>query len=184
MKTMACSVKKNHWLRKSVFLVIACCLMNMVGTVGHASETSSSGFRVHLLYAEGKWTVGDAGVVVLPCEPPSKFIRGATSDPLFEVIGEKGETVITRHIRNPRRVFWEEPTEAPSLVEKTEYFLKFAFIPGMETLAFWESPKEQADPSLVVDLREAIEIYWEKGGPEMDAPCKLTPAFFNVAKLP
>ena len=181
MKSISCCMKTNLWLFKSFFLVAALCIFY---TAGYAADTISSGFRVHLAYTDGKWSVGECGVVILPCEPPSKFIRGGKSDPLFKVIGEKEKDVISRHIRNPRRVLWEEPTKKPSVLEKTDFFLKFAFLPGMETLEYWEYPDKQEAPSLVVDLRKAVTTYWEKGGPDQDAPCKRTPDFFNTHKRP
>jgi len=41
----------------------------------------------------------------------------------------------------------------------------------METLQFWYDPVEQKEPSVVVDLREAIQRYLDAGGPNQKAPC-------------
>ena len=127
---------------------------------------------LYLLFDEDEWGVGPDEVVVLPCPGPSALARGAEGDPLFRVRDAKGEVVLEYHIPNPRIMLIEDPSEEPWLLEQGSLDLRFGLIEGMETFEFWYDPLKQEQPTLVVDLRKAIEDYWEKEGPDQKASCQ------------
>jgi hypothetical protein len=65
-----------------------------------------------------------------------------------------------------------EDDSVETVVDEVSFNLIFALTEGMEELEFWYDPLEQQEPSVAVDLREAIKEYTEKGGPNQEAPCQ------------
>ena len=136
----------------------------------HSQQNKSSVVLVHLMFANEEWFVGQKGVLVLPCEGPSKFVGGAESDPLVRVLGE-GKVLYQRNIFDPLIILPEDDTLDKNLKE-VSFTLPFALVEGMEELEFWYDPLKQQEPSLVVDLRKSIQEYMAKGGPDQEAPCQ------------
>ncbi len=66
----------------------------------------------------------------------------------------------------------EDPKEKPRLLDKVSFNLRFALADGMERFEFWYAPLEQKEPSVRVDLRDAVKKYWDEGGPRQKAPCQ------------
>jgi hypothetical protein len=125
-----------------------------------------------LTFNDEDWLIGPDEVRVLPCPGPSALAGGAENDPLIRVLGSKNEVIQEYHIRNPRVMLIEDPSEQPWLLEKGSFDLRFGLVEGMETLEFWYDPLKQQQPTLSVDLRDAIREYWAKGGPEQEASCQ------------
>lgn len=138
----------------------------------YSDEKDKSVVLVHLNFKDGKWSLGSEGVSILPCEAPGKYINGSESDPLFRVLRSGDKEVYKRHIRNPRLISIEDPVTQTKLLDEVSFKLRFALIDDMEKVEFWYEPSKQNEPSVTVDLRNAIQIYREKGGPDQKAPCK------------
>ncbi len=136
----------------------------------HSQENDASVVLVHLMFANERWFVGQDGVLVLPCEGPSKFTGGSERDPLVKVFGN-GEVLYQRNIFDPLIILPEDDT-VDTVLNEVSFKLIFTLVGGMEELEFWYDPLEQQEPSVVVDLREAIQEYMEKGGPDQEAPCQ------------
>ncbi|RMF91652.1 MAG: hypothetical protein D6736_04815 [Nitrospinota bacterium] len=124
---------------------------------------------VPLTFADDQWSAGE--VQILPCAAPSKFLRGTETDPLVRLLGQE-QVIAQRHIRNPRFILVEDPKEEPPLLSKVSFVFRFPLIKGAEIFEFWYDPQGQKAPSVVVDLREAIKTYWDKGGPKQKASCQ------------
>ena len=137
-----------------------------------SQDNDASVVLAHLMYENERWSLGQDGVLVLPCEAPSKFINGSEGDPLIKVLGTKGEALYQRHMRNPRFILIEEPSSEPPLLEKVSFKLRFALVDGMEKLEFWYDPLKQNEPSVTVGLSEAIQEYIRRGGSNQKASCQ------------
>jgi hypothetical protein len=176
-------LNKNIKLFYSIFLVAA--LMStftfmVLVSPAVSQENSASVVLVHLSYANERWSLGENGVLVLPCEGPSKFLRGTERDPLVLVLA-KGEPIYQRHIFDPL-VILPEDEDVETELKEISFTMPFALADGMEEFQFWYKP-EQQEPSLVVDLREAIKAYMEKGGPNQKASCQQPVPEFQDLKL-
>lgn len=156
----------------SIALLVSAVVLVVSSRSVYSEENSASVVLVHLIFGDERWSPGFNGVRVLPCEAPSKFINGTDSDPLIKVLGPNEEVVYQRNMRNPRVMLIEEPSTEPWLLEKVSFNLRFALMDGMEVLEFWYDPLEQKEPSVTVDLRDAIQKYWDEGGPDQEAPCQ------------
>jgi len=125
----------------------------------------SSVVVVSLSYAGGAYVL-DGEVWVLTCVYPSRLEDPSESDSLVEVFGgENGQTVLYRErVRNPR-IEGDGPGNAGGRMREAGSFtLFFPLRDGMKTLAFWEAPRRQREPSIVVDLVEAVDLYHESCG--------------------
>ena len=153
-----------------IALVMSTISLVVFTSPAHSQENDVSVVLVHLMFANERWSVGQNGVLVLPCEGPSKFVGGTESDPLVKVLGE-GKVLYQRNIFDPLVILPEDDTLEKNLKE-VSFTLPFALVEGMEELEFWYDPLKQQEPSLVVDLRKSIQEYMEKGGPDQEAPCQ------------
>ena len=153
-----------------IALVMSTIFLAVLARPAHSQENDASVVLVHLMFANERWSVGQDGVLVLPCEGPSKFVGGTERDPLVKVLG-KGEVFYQRNIFDPLIILPEDDT-VDTVLKEVSFKLIFALVDGMEELEFWYDPLEQKEPSVVVDLRKAIQEYMEKGGPNQKAPCQ------------
>jgi hypothetical protein len=153
-----------------IALVLSTIFLTVLARPAHSQENNASVVLVHLMFANERWFVGEDGVLVLPCEGPSKFVGGSERNPLVKVLG-KGEVLYQRNIFDPLIILPEDDS-VETVVDEVSFKLIFALTDGMEELQFWYDPLEQQEPSVAVDLREAIKEYMEKGGPNQEAPCQ------------
>ena len=153
-----------------IALMMSTIFLAVLARPAHSQENNASVVLVHLMFANERWFVGEDGVLVLPCEGPSKFVGGSASDPLVKVLG-KGEVMYQRNIFDPLIILPEDDS-VETVVDEVSFKLIFALTDGMEELEFWYDPLEQQEPSVAVDLQEAIKEYMEKGGPNQEAPCQ------------
>jgi len=156
----------------SISIIVATTILSILSTHAYSQENKDSVVLVHLIFKDENWSVGPDEVLVLPCAAPTKFIRGTESDPLIRVLGSNNEPVYQRQMNNPRLILIEDPKEEPLLLEEVSFKLRFELMDGMEILEFWYDSLEQKEPSLIVDLRDAIKRYLEAGGPDQKAPCQ------------
>ena len=170
-------MKLNNHIKLSGMLIVIVFMVSVAALAvllipAYSAENTDSVMLVPLTFENERWALGTEVVTVLPCAAPSKFINGTELDPLIMVIDSNKETLYKRNMRNPRLILIEEPSKDPALLEKVSFRLRFALMEGMETLEFWYDPQEQKEPSVVVDLREAIKRYYDAGGPNQTAPCQ------------
>jgi len=148
------------------------------------SPDDSAVVVVPLGYACGKYAL-ESEVQVLPCVSPNRLQDESETDSLVEVYGGgTQQTVIERfRIRNPRINGGFEAKEAVGCRDEGTFTLFFPLREGMQTLAFWESPRQQQEPSVVVDLSEAIALYHAAVGPYQQAEVQPPePAFERDAR--
>ena len=163
----------NPGLLIAVVFLVSAAVMAISSPSVYAGENTDSVVLVHLVFENERWALGTDAVSLLPCAAPSKFIQGTSEDPLILVLGSNNEKPLyQQNMRNPRLILIEEPSEEPSLLNSVSFKLRFPLVNGMETLQFWYDPVEQKEPSVVVDLREAIQRYLDAGGPNQKAPCQ------------
>jgi hypothetical protein len=153
-----------------IALVLSTIFVAVLARPAHSQENDASVVLVHIMYDNERWSIGHDGVLVLPCEGPSKFVGGSERDPLVKVLGKR-EVLYQRNIFDPLIILPEDDS-VETVVDEVSFKLIFALTDGMEELQFWYDPLEQQEPSVAVDLREAIKEYMEKGGPNQEAPCQ------------
>lgn len=153
-------------------LFLSTVVVSLLSNPVYADKNNKSVVLVQLSFKNEKWSLGSEGVSILPCKAPNKYISGTKSDPLFRVLGSNGKVVYQRQMRNPRLILIEDPKTETKLLEEISFKLRFALIDGMEKFEFWYDPLKQKETSITVDLRNAIQKYLEKGGPNQKASCQ------------
>jgi hypothetical protein len=74
------------------------------------------------------------------------------------------------------RIILPEDAALPPYLEEVSFVLRLPYVPEMQTLEFYEEPGPEAElgeqePTLTVDLTEAIGAFEERGGVLGEAPC-------------
>lgn len=129
-------------------------------------------------YKDGRWSVGEGVVEVLPCEPPTYFLSGTESEPLVQVLGTDGKVVYQRNLEmDPRIILHEGPSDEPYLLEEVSFVLRLPLLEDTQSMEFFVEPKPgeegfQQAPDLRVDLSQAVETYKAMGAMEQAAPCQ------------
>lgn len=102
-------------------------------------------------YNQGQWYQADE-VQVAPCEPPSKPSLANELDPSIRAFDGNGEEIYQQGMRNPRLVLIEDPKEPVALLSEIRFELRLPYVRGIERVEFWEFPRQQKEPSLVVKV--------------------------------
>ena len=129
-------------------------------------------------YKEERWFMGKAGVYILPCNPPTPFVMGEMTGPLVRILDRQGVAVYTLAMpMDPRIILYEGPSDLPNILEEVSFVLKLPLVEGANTIEYYierdeDGSVEKKEPVIQVDLREAIDIYEEKGGREQIAECQ------------
>jgi hypothetical protein len=143
------------------------------------TEASAGTILVPIDYKEEQWFVGEKGVTVLPCEPPTPFYSGSEIQPLIQIMDANGEVVYERNEEADPRVldFEQGPTDQPHILEEVSFSLRLPLLAGMQTMEYTVAPgdeevREEQEPDLIVDLGPALEDYEAAGAAEQEAPCQ------------
>jgi len=171
--TMKCNKNTIHLgVLLAIFTLAMITSALVLADHAYAQENKDSVVLVPLIFEKETWSLNPEGVTVLPCAAPTKFIRGTEGDPLIRVLGANKEPVYERQMNNPRLILIEDPREEPSLLDEVSFKIRFKLADGMELFEFWYNPRAQEEPSVTVDLREAIKKYVDAGGVDQEAPCQ------------
>lgn len=112
---------------------------------------------IPVAYEQGKWFQADE-VQYAPCEPPSKPNLGTDADPVIRVFNEQGERLYEQGMRNPRLVLIEDPKEPVALLQDIAFELRLPYLRGAYRVEFWEFPREQQEPSMVIQVDPQADI--------------------------
>ena len=134
---------------------------------------------VPVKYTDGVW-LANGEVFILPCEARNEPGMAGDTDPMIRIAGESMKEAFVFRMMNPRLVLpevdksgeVESPAPDAGLQDQIEAMLVFELMDGMEQMEFYENPREQKEPSLVVSLLDAIKKYEELGGPDQEASCQ------------
>jgi len=142
------------------------------------TEASKGTILVPIDYKDERWLVGEKGVTVLPCEPPTPFYSGSEIQPLVQIVDTNGEVVYERNeALDPRFLLYEGPSDQPHILEEVSFTLRLPLLAGMQTLEYTVAPRDEEarkeqEPDLIVDLGPAVEQYEAAGAMEQEAPCQ------------
>lgn len=106
---------------------------------------------IPVAYEGGQWFQADE-VIYAPCEPPSKPNLGTDADPLIRAYNGQGELMYERGMRNPRFILIEDPKEPVGLLREVAFELRLPYVRGLRRVEFWEFPREQQEPSMVISI--------------------------------
>jgi hypothetical protein len=132
---------------------------------------------VDVQFKDGEWFVGEKGVEVRPCIPPKRTSFTADRSSLVVVKGMKGEVIYKEFMPLSPRIVLRDEGEAESyLLDEVSFAFRIPLLDGMQRLEFYEEIKgtqePEGEPSLGVDLSEAIQMFYDRGGPEEKATCQ------------
>lgn len=108
-------------------------------------------------YVQGQWFQSNE-IQYAPCEPPSKPNLGNDMDPLIRAYDVQGELVYEKGMRNPRLVLIEDPKEPAALLREISFDLRLPYLKGISKVEFWEFPREQQEPSMVIEVDPEAQI--------------------------
>ncbi|MCG8316552.1 MAG: hypothetical protein MI976_25345 [Pseudomonadales bacterium] len=108
-------------------------------------------------YRDGVWYQAEQ-ITYAPCEPPSKPSLATDADPIIRAYTVEGEVAYEQGMRNPRLILIEDPKQPVGLLREISFELRLPYLRGLSRVEFWESPREQQEPSLVFEVDEAADI--------------------------
>lgn len=106
---------------------------------------------IPVAYSDGQWFQTDE-VQYAPCQPPSKPNLGTAADPMIRAYDVQGERVYEQGMRNPRFVLIEDPKEPVAMLREIAFELRLPYVRGLSRIEFWEAPREQQEPSMVIQV--------------------------------
>ncbi|MCH2169628.1 hypothetical protein MK489_02500 [Myxococcota bacterium] len=111
---------------------------------------------VPVQFSSQSWgRTGDVSTTACPA-PKDRSYRGPVASEI-RLLDRNGKLLRTRIIGNPRLNLVENPRKQSGLAERVEMVLQVGFETEAETLEFWEDPAKQRQPSLVVDVANAMD---------------------------
>jgi hypothetical protein len=138
---------------------------------------------VPVRYRAEIWMASPQDVLVLPCEAPSPVLQGIENSPVIRLMDAEGKDVYVQRLPvDPRIIQIDDADEAERLppeqrlgdvymLDEVQFTFSIPYVEGAEVLEFYVDPS-QREPSFRVDLRAAIQGYWERGGDKLEAPCQ------------
>jgi len=146
--------------------------------VNSQQETTLGVILVPIEYRDEEWRMGEKGVQILPCEPPTPFVMGDPNGPVARIVDRGGKVLYTRKLpMDPRILLFEGPTEQENILKEVSFVLTIQLVEGANTLEYFiergkDGTVEGLDPVLKVELGEAVERYFERGGRDQRAVCQ------------
>lgn len=172
----------------AVSAVTLAILFSASAPLGAPQEDGESVMLVHLVFRDGQWSIGPEGVRVLPCRPPRQLPDARVVDVLVRVKDEAGAVVLERNLLNPRIRLAEPEAGGPPLLEETSVILRLPVKTGMQRLEFFDptelevfreadtralaAAKEGMEPSVVVDVGQAVRSFAAEAPAAEAAPCR------------
>lgn len=144
----------------------------------NSMEGSTGVVLVPVEFRDNRWILGESGIQVLPCAPPSPFQIGEVNGPLIQVMGSDNQVVYDMQLpMDPRILVYEGPSETPNILEEVSIVLKLPLLPDMQSMEFYLTSSDVAEgseqkPVLEVDLSDAVLRYEEMGAMEQSAECQ------------
>lgn len=112
---------------------------------------------VPVAFSNGEWFQTDE-IKYAPCEPPSKPNLATDADPVILAYDFQGELIYSKGMRNPRFILIEDPKEPVAMLKEVAFELRLPYLRGLERIEFWESPREQKEPSMVIKVDPSAVI--------------------------
>ncbi|MDX1694541.1 MAG: hypothetical protein R3208_12315 [Ketobacteraceae bacterium] len=143
-------------MKKFIYSAIAVVTFAGLIAAGEQLETAKALVTDNVMfipvaYSEGQWFQTDE-IQYAPCQPPSKPNLGTEADPMIRAYDSQGEIVYEQGMRNPRFILIEDPKEPVAMLREVEFELRLPYMRGLSRIEFWEFPREQKEPSMVINV--------------------------------
>lgn len=146
------------------FIVSSIATVALIGLIAAGEQLESAEALVTdnvmfipVAFSNGEWFQTNE-VQYAPCEPPSKPNLATDADPLIRAYDFQAELVYSKGMRNPRFILIEDPKEPVAMLKEVAFELRLPYVRGLSRIEFWESPREQKEPSLVITVDPSAVI--------------------------
>jgi hypothetical protein len=147
-----------------------------------ATEKARGVILIPVEYKDGRWSAGEEGVQILPCEPPTYYLGGEATEPLIQLLNAENQVVYERNLEmDPRIIVQEGPSDAPNVLEEISFVLRLPLLEDAQSMEFYVEPpgiytaaEDDAPPApdLRVEFGTQVATYEARGALEQDAPCQ------------
>ncbi|MCG8668220.1 MAG: hypothetical protein MI867_02315 [Pseudomonadales bacterium] len=149
-------------MKKTIFASVI--IAALFGVIAAGEQLSSAKALVTdnvmfipVAYNQGQWFQANE-IQFAPCEPPSKPNLGNEFDPVIRAYDAQGEEIYEQGMRNPRLILIEDPKEPAALLSQIRFELRLPYVRGISRIEFWEFPREQKEPSMVLEVPRDPQI--------------------------
>ena len=137
---------------------------------------------VNVSFRDGRWSQASEPEVIHCRAPRNGSDEGTGAE--IRLVDETGRVLNQRNIFDPRMVLAEDPRREWRPLEELDMPLMIAMKGEPTRIEFYEDPRNQDKPSLVVDLTHALVEFMAQGGRRIPNCENADPPFVQLGNQP